>query len=74
MLIAGMKVGQAQAAQAAALKEKGATEAKAQIEQAKAAAPGTNDLISQVERLSALHKSGALSDEEFAAAKKKLLG
>ena len=35
---------------------------------------GTPDPIAQLERLAALHASGALSDEEFAAAKARLLG
>lgn len=32
-----------------------------------------NDPVAELERLQSLHKSGALTDEEFAAAKKKLL-
>jgi hypothetical protein len=59
-------------AQAEAYKQQGAQEAMAQ--QARAAAPATEDIIPQIEKLSALHTSGALSDEEFAAAKKKLPG
>ena len=35
---------------------------------------GAPDPIAQLERLAALHASGALSDEEFAAAKARLLG
>jgi hypothetical protein len=46
----------------------------AQQQATQAAAPGTEDVIAQIEQLSALHTSGALTDEEFAAAKKKLLG
>jgi hypothetical protein len=34
----------------------------------------TDDVIARIEKLSALHTSGALTDEEFPAAKKKLLG
>lgn len=34
----------------------------------------TSDLILQLQRLSQLHTEGALSDEEFAAAKAQLLG
>ena len=37
-----------------------------------AAAPA-NDLTSQLQQLSQLHNAGVLSDEEFAAAKQKLL-
>ena len=77
MLAAGQKRGQQQAqqqmAQAEALKQQGAEEAMAQQQAAQAAAPATDDVIAQIEKLSALHTSGALTDEEFAAAKKKLL-
>ena len=38
------------------------------------AAAGGADPIAQIERLAALHRSGALTDDEFAAAKAKLLG
>ena len=37
-------------------------------------APAQDDLATQLKRLSDLHVSGVLSDEEFAAAKQKLLG
>jgi type II secretory pathway component PulF len=37
------------------------------------AAPG-NDLTEQLQQLAQLHTAGVLSDEEFAAAKAKLLG
>ena len=40
---------------------------------APAAAPAGDDLAAQIEQLSGLHNSGVLSDEEFAAAKAKLL-
>jgi hypothetical protein len=33
-----------------------------------------NDAASEIERLASLHDSGALSDDEFAAAKAKILG
>ena len=39
-----------------------------------AAAPGADDPFEQIEKLSKLHESGALTDEEFAAAKAKILG
>jgi hypothetical protein len=54
--------------------------ANAQAAQAAAAPPapaapagGGNDLMSQLNQLGALHAQGILSDEEFAAAKAKLL-
>jgi hypothetical protein len=39
-----------------------------------AAAPMQEDPFEQIEKLSKLHESGALTDEEFAAAKAKILG
>ena len=39
-----------------------------------AAAPAAEDATAQIEKLAQLHESGALSDEEFAAAKAKVLG
>jgi hypothetical protein len=38
------------------------------------AAPAATDSTAELERLAKLHESGALTDEEFAAAKSKLLG
>jgi hypothetical protein len=38
------------------------------------AAPAATDSTAELERLAKLHESGALNDEEFAAAKSKLLG
>ncbi len=40
---------------------------------APAPAPAGNDLTSQLNQLAQLHASGVLSDEEFAAAKQKVL-
>jgi membrane protease subunit (stomatin/prohibitin family) len=82
MLVAGMRMGQQQAQQQAAAqqqqqaavdqaKQQGAAEAMAA---APAPASAGTDVTAQIQKLSELHKSGALSDEEFAAAKKKLLG
>jgi membrane protease subunit (stomatin/prohibitin family) len=80
MLVAGMRMGeqkaqqqaQAQSQQQAAVaqaKEQGAAEAMA----AAPAAP-TKDVTAELQKLADLHKSGVLTDEEFTAAKKKLLG
>lgn len=41
---------------------------------AEAAAPAADDVTVQIQKLAALHASGALTDDEFAAAKAKLLG
>lgn len=40
---------------------------------APAAAPAADDLVAQLEKLASLKASGVLSDEEFAAAKAKLI-
>ena len=37
-------------------------------------APAEVDATSELEKLASLHASGALSDEEFTAAKQKILG
>jgi len=39
-----------------------------------ATAPAADDATSEIERLASMHESGVLSDEEFAAAKAKVLG
>lgn len=39
-----------------------------------AAAPAEDDLTEQIQKLAGLHAQGILSDEEFAAAKARLLG
>jgi Short C-terminal domain len=41
---------------------------------AEPAAPAAPDPLEQVEKLAKLHEEGALTDEEFAAQKAKLLG
>jgi hypothetical protein len=38
------------------------------------AAPATSPMVDQLNQLAALHEQGVLTDEEFAAAKAKLLG
>ena len=80
MLVAGMKMGQQQAQQQAAAQQ----QQQAAVEQAKqqgaaeavAAAPAAppKDVTTELQKLADMHKSGVLTDEEFAAAKKKLLG
>ncbi|WP_077043122.1 SHOCT domain-containing protein [Rhodococcus sp. MTM3W5.2] len=51
-----------------------AQQAQAQQVPAPQAAPAGDDLITKLQQLAQLHQSGALSDEEFAAAKAQLLG
>ena len=83
MLVAGMKMGQNQAKQQAAAqsqqqaaveeaKQQGAAEAMAAAPAAATAPP--KDVTAELQKLAEMHKSGVLTDEEFAAAKKKLLG
>jgi hypothetical protein len=78
MLVAGMKMGQQQAqaqAQQQAQHQQEVEKAKQEgAAQAQAAAPPTKDVTAELQKLADLHKSGALTDEEFAAMKKKLLG
>ena len=42
--------------------------------QQQAAAPASTDVTAEIQKLADLHDSGALTDEEFTAMKKKLLG
>lgn len=56
-------------AQDAAAQQAAAQQAAAQP----AAAPAGDDITAQLEKLASLHTAGVLSDEEFAAAKAKLL-
>ena len=41
---------------------------------APAAPPAADDATSEIERLASLHDAGTLTDDEFAAAKSKILG
>jgi hypothetical protein len=84
MLVAGMKMGQQQAAhqaQAQAQQKAAVEEAKQQgaaeaLQQKSAPSAGGMDdaTMAQLQKLAELHNSGVLSDEEFTAAKKKVLG
>lgn len=62
------------AEQDAAITQQQAAAAEQGVQQQVAAAPPADDPIEQIEQLSKLHESGALTDEEFAAAKAKVLG
>jgi hypothetical protein len=79
-LLIGMKAGEARA-EAAQQQQQQQQAAQQQAYQqgkqeaaAKPATPSGGDLTAQLNNLNQMHASGALSDEEFAAAKKKLLG
>lgn len=80
MFAAGRKMGQMHAEQAAAQAEANREEgAKAAIQQQQqqaqtSAAPAETNMTAELQKLADLHSSGILSDEEFTAAKKKLLG
>jgi len=71
-LMAGVAVGRHAASQQAAAQQQ--QQAQAQQAQAAPAAAPTKDVTAELQKLADLHKSGVLTDEEFAAAKKKLLG
>jgi hypothetical protein len=66
-MIAGAAIG------AAAARRGDSNEAPAE-EYETASAPAPADTTDQLEQLAQLHASGALTDEEFAAAKAKILG
>ena len=79
MLVAGMKMGQAHAQQQAqaqaqqqAAVEQARAEGSAQAQQQ--AAPAATDVTAELQKLADLKNQGILTDEEFAAMKKKLLG
>ena len=61
------------ASQDAAYTQQQAAAAEQGMEQAAAAPAPAADPFEQIEKLSKLHEEGALTDEEFAAAKAKIL-
>ena len=67
-LVIGMRAGQRQAAA-----QQEAAQASAPAA-APAAAQAGDDTTAQLKKLADLHDQGVLTDEEFAASKKKLLG
>ena len=78
MLVAGMRAGEARAqqkAEAQAQQQAAVEQARQQgAAEAQAAAPPAKDVTAELEKLAGLHTSGVLTDDEFTAAKKKLLG
>jgi len=75
-LMAGARMGEERARQQ--YEQQAQMQAKdAEVQQAQqqaAAAQATPSTTDELQRLADLHASGALTDEEFAAMKKKLLG
>jgi membrane protease subunit (stomatin/prohibitin family) len=67
MLAAGMRAGERRAQEAQ--QQQAAAQPAPQ-----AAAPASTDSTAELKKLADLHASGVLTDEEFAAAKKKALG
>lgn len=65
---------QQQAAMDAAAQQAVAQQAAAQAPPPATAPAGGTDLVAELQKLGALREQGILSDEEFAAAKAKLLG
>ncbi len=78
MLVAGMRAGERRA-EAAQQQQQQAQQAQAQAYQqgqqaAMASTPTpTKNVTAELQKLADLHSSGVLSDQEFAAAKQKLL-
>lgn len=75
-LLAGASMGRRRGAeQAQAEMNRQQLEAMQQAQQAPApqAAPGGQDITAELQKLAQLHSSGALTDEEFASAKQRLL-
>jgi membrane protease subunit (stomatin/prohibitin family) len=72
-LVIGMRAGERRAQEAQA-QQAAAQEAPAPAAAAPAAAPASDDTTTQLKKLADLHAQGVLTDEEFAASKKKLLG
>jgi hypothetical protein len=70
----GRRQQQKYASQDAAYVQQQAAAAEAGVEQQQAGPPPEEDPSMQIQKLAQLHASGALSDEEFAAAKAKILG
>jgi hypothetical protein len=60
--------------QAAAQQQQQQQAAPAPAASAPAGGGGDDDLVAQIEQLSQLHNAGVLDDEQFEAAKAKLLG
>lgn len=80
MLVAGMKAGEARAqqqyqmqAQQQAAVEQARAEGAAQAQQQQAA-PAATDVTAELQKLADLKNQGVLTEEEFTAMKKKLLG
>ena len=77
-LMAGARMGeqraQQQYEQQAAMQQKDMEVQQAQQQAQQAAAQPQTDVTAQLQKLAEMHDSGALTDEEFAAMKKKLLG
>ncbi len=74
-LLIGMKAGENRAKQEQAAQQQGAQQAQQQAAPSPAPAPsGGGDISAQLQNLTNMHNAGQLTDEEYAAAKKKLLG
>lgn len=72
-MVAGMRMGERRAQEAAAQQQQAAAQQQP-APQAAAPAPASTDTTAELKKLADLHAQGVLTDEEFAASKKKLLG
>jgi len=73
-LLIGMKAGERRAEAAQAQQQQQAAPPPAAAPAPAAPASTGGDMSAQLQNLANMHSSGQLSDEEYAAAKKKLLG
>ncbi len=75
MLVAGTRMGEKKGEQQAQAQMQAQQQQQAQQKtQAPSTAPApTKDVTAELQKLSELHNSGALTEQEFADAKKKLL-
>ncbi len=60
--------------QAALAQQQAMMAQQAQAQPAQVAAPAADDTIAQIQKLAELQKAGVITEEEFAAKKKQLLG
>ncbi len=76
--MAGARIGEERARQQyeqqAAMQQKDMQIQQAQQQAQQAAAQPSTNVTDELQKLADMHKSGVLTDEEFAAMKKKLLG
>lgn len=73
MLVGGMAMGRAAAQRETEMQQQSYQQGVQAQQQAAPVTPPQKDIIVELQKLGDLHMSGVLNDEEFSAAKKKLL-